>query len=59
VGSAVLFAAHHMSLSGMIPLTMLGFLWAVLYLMSGNLLVSIAIHAMWNSRVFLGSLLGV
>jgi hypothetical protein len=25
--SAILFAAHHMSLSGMIPLATLGFLW--------------------------------
>jgi membrane protease YdiL (CAAX protease family) len=48
-----------MSLSGMIPLTTLGFLWAVLYILSGNLLVPIAIHAMWNSRVFLGSFLGI
>jgi len=57
--SAVIFAAHHMSMSGMIPLTTLGYLWAVLYLLSGNLLVPILIHAMWNSRVFLGSLLGI
>lgn len=57
--SAVIFAAHHMSMSGMIPLTTLGYLWAVLYLLSGNLLVPILIHGMWNSRVFLGSLLGI
>jgi len=57
--SAVIFAAHHMSMSGMIPLTTLGYLWAVLYLLSGNLLVPIAIHSLWNSRVFLGSLLGI
>jgi len=28
-------------------------------LQSGNLMVPMVIHAMWNSRVFLGSLLGV
>lgn len=48
-----------MSLSGMLPLGTLGYLWAVIYIMSGNLMVPMVIHAMWNSRVFLGSLLGV
>jgi len=57
--SALLFAAHHMNLAGMIPLTALGFLWAILYVQSQNLLVTMIIHALWNSRVFLGSYLGV
>ncbi|KAG5175528.1 hypothetical protein JKP88DRAFT_338282 [Tribonema minus] len=57
--SAVLFAAHHLSIQAMIPLSMLGLVWALLYVLSGNLLVTIMIHGMWNSRVFLGSLLGV
>lgn len=32
---------------------------AVLYVLSGNLLVPILIHCLWNSRVFLGSYWGV
>jgi len=42
-----------------VPLAALGFVWAVLYIQSRNLLVTILIHAMWNSRVFLGSLFGL
>jgi len=57
--SSVLFAAHHLNPGGMIPLTVLGLAWAMLYTKSRNLLVTIVIHAMWNSRVFLGSLLGL
>jgi len=57
--SSVLFAVHHMNPGGMIPLTVLGLAWAILYAKSRNLLVTIVIHAMWNSRVFLGSLLGL
>ena len=33
----------------------LGFAWAVVYTHSRNLLVTILIHALWNSRVFLGT----
>mmetsp|Transcript_27019 Transcript_27019/g.57896 ORF Transcript_27019/g.57896 Transcript_27019/m.57896 type:complete len:489 (+) Transcript_27019:119-1585(+) len=57
--SGVLFSVHHMSLMGAIPLFVLGCLWAALYAKSGNLLVTILIHGMWNSRVFLGSWLGL
>jgi len=57
--SGILFAVHHMNMAGMIPLMGLGFLWALLYVRSQNLVVTIIIHAMWNSRVFLGSYLGV
>ncbi|CAM9692173.1 unnamed protein product, partial [Phaeothamnion confervicola] len=58
VGS-VLFAAHHMSVPSMLPLTALGLVWSLLYMLSGNLVVTVIIHALWNSRVFLGSLLGL
>jgi membrane protease YdiL (CAAX protease family) len=51
--------AHHLSTQTMIPLMTLGFVWAMLYVLSGNLLVTVLIHSMWNSRVFLGSLLGI
>lgn len=57
--SSVLFAIHHLNPTMIIPLSMLGFIWALLYAKSGNLTVTILIHAMWNSRVFLGSLLGL
>jgi hypothetical protein len=53
--SSILFAVHHLNLGGVIPLSVLGFAWAVVYTQSRNLLVTILIHALWNSRVFLGS----
>lgn len=57
--SGVLFSIHHLSVMGAIPLAVLGWFWAALYAKSGNLLVTILIHGMWNSRVFLGSWLGL
>ena len=57
--SGVLFSLHHLSIMGAIPLAVLGWFWAALYAKSGNLLVTILIHGMWNSRVFLGSWLGL
>jgi membrane protease YdiL (CAAX protease family) len=57
--SGVVFSAHHLSATGAIPLAVLGWTWAAIYAKSGNLLVTILIHAMWNSRVFLGSWLGL
>lgn len=57
--SSVLFAIHHLNPTMVLPLSMLGFIWAILYAKSRNLTVTVLIHAMWNSRVFLGSLLGL
>lgn len=57
--SSVLFAIHHLNPTMVLPLSMLGLIWAILYAKSRNLTVTIMIHAMWNSRVFLGSLLGL
>jgi len=57
--SGILFSVHHLSLMGAIPLMVLGWLWAALYAKSGNILVTMLIHGMWNSRVFLGSWLGL
>mmetsp|Transcript_6400 Transcript_6400/g.12759 ORF Transcript_6400/g.12759 Transcript_6400/m.12759 type:complete len:552 (+) Transcript_6400:96-1751(+) len=57
--SGVLFSVHHLSVMGAIPLAVLGWVWALLYAKSGNILVTILIHGMWNSRVFLGSWLGL
>lgn len=57
--SSVLFAAHHLNLGGMLPLSVLGWAWALAYLTSGNLVVCAITHAMWNARVFLSALLGI
>ena len=57
--SGILFSVHHLSVMGAIPLAVLGWVWAALYAKSGNILVTILIHGMWNSRVFLGSWLGL
>ena len=53
--SSILFAVHHLNVGGIIPLTVLGFAWAIVYAQSRNLLVTILVHALWNSRVFLGT----
>lgn len=55
----IIFSAHHMSLPAALPLAVLGWTWAVLYTKSKNLWVVVAVHALWNSRVFLGSWLGL
>jgi membrane protease YdiL (CAAX protease family) len=57
--SGIIFAAHHLSPTACIPLAVLGWTWSLLYAKSGNLLTTILIHAMWNSRIFLGSWLGL
>jgi membrane protease YdiL (CAAX protease family) len=56
---AVIFSAHHMSVTAAIPLFVLGWVWALLYGESNNLFTVIFVHALWNSRVFLGSWLGL
>ena len=56
---ALVFSAHHMSVTGALPLAVLGGAWAVLYAHSRNLWTVVAVHALWNSRVFLGSWLGL
>ena len=59
VASGVLFGAQHFQLGLLLPLSVTGFFWGVLYVYSGNLLVPILIHALWNARIFLGSYLGL
>jgi membrane protease YdiL (CAAX protease family) len=51
--SAAIFALHHGREDAFIPLFVLGWTWAVLYLLSGNLFVAMVVHAMWNSAVFI------
>lgn len=55
----IIFSAHHMSLTSALPLAVLGWTWAVVYRKSNNLWTVVFIHALWNSRVFLGSWLGL
>lgn len=51
--SSVLFAVHHLNIQGVLPLTVLGFIWAILYTKSNNLAVTIIIHAMYvDSALF-------
>ena len=57
--SGIIFSIHHMSPTALLPLAVLGWTWSILYAKSGNLLTTILVHAMWNSRVFLGSWLGL
>jgi membrane protease YdiL (CAAX protease family) len=56
---AIVFSAHHMSVTGALPLAVLGWTWAFLYTQSRNLWTVIVVHALWNSRVFIGSWFGL
>ena len=56
---ALLFGLHHQSLAALLPLSALGLLWGWMYLRSGNLLAIMLIHALWNTRIFIGSLVEI
>ncbi|KFG57673.1 CAAX amino terminal protease family protein [Toxoplasma gondii RUB] len=56
--SSLLFAVHHMNVQTVLPLWVLGLTWTAVYVHSKNLLTTVLIHAMWNSRIFLGNLFG-
>jgi membrane protease YdiL (CAAX protease family) len=43
---AIIFSAHHMSITAALPLAALGYTWAILYTKSMNLWTVIAVHAM-------------
>ncbi|MGF1478678.1 MAG: type II CAAX prenyl endopeptidase Rce1 family protein [Cyanophyceae cyanobacterium] len=49
VVSSLVFALAHLSLSEVLPLTVLGIVLAVVYTRSKNLLASILLHSLWNS----------
>jgi membrane protease YdiL (CAAX protease family) len=57
--SGIIFSAHHLSLTAALPLAVLGWTWCGLYMASDNIWTTIVVHALWNSRVFLSSWLGV
>jgi len=54
-----IFGAQHFQIGLVLPLAAMGYFWGVLYAFSGNLLVPILVHALWNSRIFIGSLLAL
>jgi hypothetical protein len=47
--SSLLFAVAHLSLSEVLPLTVLGMVLAFVYARSGNLLSSMLLHSLWNT----------
>lgn len=51
--SSLLFAAAHLSLSEIIPLTSLGIVLGIVYTRSRNLLAPMLLHSLWNSGTLL------
>ena len=51
--SSLIFAAAHLSLSEVLPLTTLGIVLGVVYTRSRNLFASILLHSLWNSGTLL------
>ncbi|HLO89449.1 MAG TPA: type II CAAX endopeptidase family protein [Nostocaceae cyanobacterium] len=51
--SSLLFAAAHLSLSEIIPLTALGMVLGTVYTRSRNLLAPMLLHSLWNSGTLL------
>ena len=52
--SALIFAAAHLSLSEVLPLTLLGAILGFVYTRSRNLLSPMVLHSAWNSATMLG-----
>lgn len=52
--SSFIFAAAHLSLSEVLPLTLLGAILAWVYTRSRNLLSPMLIHSLWNSATLVG-----
>ncbi|KAK1444264.1 hypothetical protein BgAZ_101700 [Babesia gibsoni] len=57
--SAIMFSAHHMNHRSALQLFALGVLWSLIEQGTNNVFVSIAVHSLWNSRIMLGSILGL
>lgn len=51
--SGLIFAIAHLSLSEVLPLTILGIILGFVYTRSRNLLASILLHSLWNSGTLL------
>ncbi|MEM9118140.1 MAG: type II CAAX endopeptidase family protein [Cyanobacteria bacterium P01_F01_bin.56] len=54
VVSSLVFAVAHLSLSEVLPLTVLGMVLGVVYTRSRNLLAPMLLHSAWNSITMLG-----
>ncbi len=52
VVSSLLFAGMHLSIDQMLPLTVLGVGFALVYVWVGNLWASVVLHALWNTGSF-------
>jgi membrane protease YdiL (CAAX protease family) len=52
--SSLIFAAAHLSLSEVLPLTVLGSMLGFVYVRSRNLLSAILLHSAWNSATLVG-----
>ena len=55
--SGLIFAAAHLSLSEILPLTLLGILLGFVYSRSGNLLSPMVLHGLWNGATMVGLLI--
>jgi len=51
--SSLLFSVAHLSLSEVLPLTVLGLVLGIVYTRSRNILASIIVHSLWNSGTLL------
>lgn len=51
--SALIFAIVHLSLSEVLPLTVLGIILGFVYTRTQNLMASVLLHALWNSGTLL------
>ncbi|PSN11312.1 CPBP family intramembrane metalloprotease domain-containing protein, partial [filamentous cyanobacterium CCP5] len=52
--SSLIFASAHLSLSEVLPLTVLGSVLGIVYTRSRNLLAPMLLHSAWNSATMLG-----
>lgn len=54
--SSILFATAHLSVSEILPLTVLGVVLGFVYSRTNNLLAPMMVHSLWNSATMLGLL---
>jgi membrane protease YdiL (CAAX protease family) len=52
--SGLIFATAHLSLSEILPLTLLGIVLGFVYSRSGNLLSPMVLHSLWNGATMAG-----
>lgn len=55
--SSLIFATAHLSVSEILPLTILGIVLGFVYTRSRNLLASMMVHSLWNSATMVGLLI--